>query len=183
MSLDNRERPRRNRSNQEVWPKWMWVAVPVLVIFVVAGLWWAIFSPPSADEGSPTPTPTPRVGAVQPTQTLGEESPEGKETVIATVPPLDTPTPTVRPTSTPEPEPTQAPIAVEDTVEVSGTGGSGLRMRAGAGQGHDVVKLLQEGAVLEVIGGPKEADGFTWWQVRDEVGESGWVASTYVSRQ
>jgi len=64
---------------------------------------------------------------------------------------------------------------------VSGTGGAGLNLRSGAGTGHARVKTLREGAVVEVIGGPKEGDGLTWWQIRDQTGVAGWVAAKYLS--
>jgi uncharacterized protein YgiM (DUF1202 family) len=56
-------------------------------------------------------------------------------------------------------------------------------MRAGAGTGHARVKTLPEGTVVEVIGGPKEANSYTWWQVRDDGGTSGWVVSKFLVQQ
>ena len=75
----------------------------------------------------------------------------------------------------------QAELAVGDTVIVSGTGGAGLNMRAGAGTGHAKVKTLREGAEVEIIGGPEDANGYTWWQVRDGDGATGWVVEDYLS--
>lgn len=37
MAFDSNRRPSRGGSDQELWPKWMWVAAPVLVIVVVGG--------------------------------------------------------------------------------------------------------------------------------------------------
>jgi len=56
-------------------------------------------------------------------------------------------------------------------------------MRSGAGTGHPIVKMLAEDKVVEVIGGPQEATGFTWWQIRDEVGTSGWAADDFLRKQ
>ena len=70
-----------------------------------------------------------------------------------------------------------------DKVVVTGTEGDGLRMRIGAGTGFDRVKTVDEAAVLEIIGGPKDADGTTWYQVRDASGATGWVSGTYLQAQ
>jgi len=56
-------------------------------------------------------------------------------------------------------------------------------MRSGAGTGHARVKTLRDGAILKVIGGSKEANGYTWWEVRDEAGTTGWVASEWLAKQ
>jgi len=196
MSMDASNRPTRGGgNNQDLWPKWMWIAVPVLVVVVVVGLWWAIFAP--TGEGTPTPTPTPvSSGDViqdQPTQAPTEQ------------PTLDTaePTPTREvlpelPTATPEASEISTPaaeseggaeeesdsgteeMAIGAKVAVTGTGGTGLNMRSGAGTGHNRVKTLSDNAVVEVVGGPKDSDGYTWWQVQDTAGTTGWVASKYL---
>jgi uncharacterized protein YraI len=56
-------------------------------------------------------------------------------------------------------------------------------MRAGAGTGQARVKTVPEGAVVEVIGGPKDANSYTWWQVKDAGGTSGWVVSKFLVPQ
>ena len=80
-----------------------------------------------------------------------------------------------------QPSAEAAGLKIGDKPKVSGTGGVGLRMRADAGTGHAIVKTLAEGSVVEVIGGPKEANELTWWQVRDQTGVAGWVAAKYLS--
>ena len=75
------------------------------------------------------------------------------------------------------------PLAVGAMV-VANTGGSGLNVRSGAGTGHARVKTLPDGTALEIIGGPQEADGHTWYQVRDDVGTTtGWVIVGYIRLQ
>lgn len=186
MALDPNKKPSRSRSSQDVWPKWMWVAAPVLIVFIVAGLWWAVFSPLESGERTPTPTPTSRLAepAVTPTEaSLPELLPPTPTLALLPTLPLPTPTeaapvaPTVAPT-------TAAPtLAIGAKVVVQGTGASGLNVRTGAGTGHARVKTLPDGAVLEIIGGPKEADGYTWYQVRDEAGSTGWAVVDYMKAQ
>jgi hypothetical protein len=188
MSRDSRG-PNRARSSQEGWPKWMYFAVPALVIFVVVGLWWALFYPPSDAAQSSAAPPTRPVGLTQPTQ-----SPTEQPTLVAFAPTATTTLPTLPPPTPVQegaapsgdaeaPAGPRAPLTIGDMANVCCTGGSGLRMRSGAGTGHPVVKMLTEDKVVEVVGGPQESTGFTWWQVRDEVGTAGWVASEFLTKQ
>lgn len=48
-----------------------------------------------------------------------------------------------------------------------------LRVRPDTNAG--VLRLLQPGAVFEVIGGPQCANGYAWFQIRYE-GREGWIA-------
>lgn len=111
---------------------------------------------------------------------------EAESTPTARLLPLQTFTPTPGTITTPT-----APargvevegLTIGGTAKVTGTGPGGLNMRAGAGTGHARVKTLAENAVVEVIGGPKDANGFTWWQIRDEQGTTGWVADRWLTAQ
>jgi len=186
VSLDSSNpTPSRGRSRQDLWPKWMWIAVPVLVVVVVAGLWWAIFSPPGSSLVTPTPSPTAMIIRTQPTQAPTESATLSAQEPTPTRPilPLPTFSPTAGSVMTPATEPSieAAGLKIGDKPKVSGTGGQGLNMRAGAGTGHARVKTLPEGSVVEVIGGPTEANEFTWWQVRDQTGVAGWVVAKYLT--
>jgi hypothetical protein len=163
----------------------MWVAVPILLVVVIAGLWWAIFSNPKTPN---TPTPTPTVNLVEPQYTA-------QPTAFNTLPLLtNTPTRPVlieqtatpgQDVATPAAGATVAPagLAIGDTAKVTGTGGQGVNMRSGAGTSNARVKTLADGSTVEIIGGPTEANDFTWWQVRDSAGVSGWVVSRYLDKQ
>jgi len=188
MSLNSDSRPGRGRS-QDMWPKWMWVAVPILVVVVVAGLWWAIFSEPGPSSAKATSTPTLNpVGGPQATPQPTEYNTLLVATNTPTRPVLveNTFTPTPEAIETPTGEPTTgepAGLAIGVTAKVTGTGSQGLNMRSGAGTANARVKTLPDGSVVEVIGGPKEANGYTWWQVRDQAGVTGWVVSRYLEQQ
>ena len=189
MAFDSSKRPSRGGSDQELWPKWMWVAAPVLVIVVVGGLWWAIFYP--TGESTPTVVPTPTMSTIynQPTQAPTTQQAGGSIVPTPTQSLLPTSIPTVaapQPTTAPTAEPAAAvaaDLAIGDNAKVTGAGAGGLNMRSGAGKGHARIKTLSDGAVLKVIGGPKEANGYTWWEVRDEAGTTGWVASEWLVKQ
>ena len=189
MSLDSSKRPSRTKTTGDVWPKWMWVAVPVLVVVVVAGLWWAIFSETEAPP-PPTATPVPNVVPTQPTQapteeqTLSAEEPTDTPRILT---PLSTATPppeaVVTPTGPAEVDEGSGELGPEDTAVVADTGGVGLNIRSGAGTSFARIKTLAEGTVVEVVGGPRDADGFTWLQVRDETGTIGWGATRFLKEQ
>ena len=100
------------------------------------------------------------------------------------------------PTLTPQPSPSvvstqigEAPagtlvdgIGIGLYVQITGTGGDGLRLRAGPGTSNDPRFLGYEAEVFLVKDGPKLADGFTWWflEAPYDKGRSGWAASKYL---
>ena len=68
-------------------------------------------------------------------------------------------------------------------VQVIGTGTAGLSIRAEAGTAAERIDVAQEGESLLIAAGPQDADGYTWWLVRDEENpeREGWAAATYLS--
>ena len=73
-------------------------------------------------------------------------------------------------------------LLAADVAVISDTAGRGLNMRADASVNAIALKVLQEGAEVTIIGGPRDADGFTWFQVRDAAETEGWVASDWLVR-
>lgn len=190
MSLNPNQRPSRSRSNQEMWPRWMWVAVPALVVVVGLGLYWALFSQPADEPAVPTMTPTIQVIESVPALAATTEATADPANLTPTrpsLPPLATFTPTPMTITTPEtPVPTgEATSATGLTIGGKATvaASSGLKMRAEAGTSSSQVKTLADGSVVEILDGPKEVDDYSWWQVRDEAGITGWVAGEYLEAQ
>jgi hypothetical protein len=93
-------------------------------------------------------------------------------------------------TQTPVPTPTSAEqvplpsgdIAIGDYVQVSGTGGDGLRLHLEAGVSSDVRYIAIESEVFLVKDGPIVADGYTWWRLQDPYTENavGWGVGNYL---
>lgn len=88
-------------------------------------------------------------------------------------------------TQMPTTEITQGPgpaLTLEMWVEVHGTGGEGLRIRESAGLSNPINYLGLDKEVFQIIDGPINSDGFTWWKLinpyKPQV--SGWAASTYI---
>jgi hypothetical protein len=103
------------------------------------------------------------------------------------VPP--TATPYVAPTETPLPSPTvpaaagdPTMIAVGGKARIVNTGGAGVNFRDRPTISGKLLRKLPEGNVYEIVGGPQEADGYTWWQLRDSTdGTLGWGAQNFLS--
>jgi uncharacterized protein YraI len=72
-------------------------------------------------------------------------------------------------------------IAIGVYVQVSGTEGSDLSLRADPGTNYARLKIVAEGSVLKVLDGPVEADGYVWWQLQDvSDGVVGWAVADYL---
>lgn len=105
-----------------------------------------------------------------------------------TVIPAPTSTPDVTPTLTPDPlivgTATLAPdvIGVGGYVQITGTDGEGLRLRAVPGLNGTPAFLGYDEEVFEVRDGPQESDGYTWWYLVAPYDESraGWAAADFL---
>ncbi len=90
---------------------------------------------------------------------------------------VSTPTPNV------PPPPPPGVLAVGAYVQISGTGGNGLRVRSDPGLQGEVRFLALEAEVFQVTDGPRDADGYTWWFLAAPADKSrqGWAASNYLA--
>lgn len=102
--------------------------------------------------------------------------------------PTLTPSPTatqyVTPTATQRPglPPAAGGIQIGNFVQITGTGGAGLRLRSGPGLNFDSKFLGMDSEVFEVKDGPTEASGIQWWYLVAPYDENraGWAASNYL---
>jgi hypothetical protein len=127
------------------------------IILTIVGAVWLFTKPAASPDG---PNPTASVQTTTPT-------------------PFSTPFPTATTASA-----AIAPgeIGVGVRIVVSGTSNVGLSIRASAGVNAERVTVAQEGERLLVVGGPREADDYTWWFVRDELdpAREGWAAQNFM---
>jgi hypothetical protein len=103
------------------------------------------------------------------------------ETPTPTVPP-PSPTP-VPPTATPTPPP--APpggFTIGELVEITGTGGDGLRLRSEPSLAGTTNDLAMDSEVFKVEQGPQEAEGYTWWFLVNpyDSARQGWGVANYL---
>ena len=75
-------------------------------------------------------------------------------------------------------------LVPDDLVEVTGTGGEGLRLRRAASLEAEIVVLGVESEVFRVIAGPATADGYTWYQLVNpyDSEKQGWAVGLYLSK-
>lgn len=107
----------------------------------------------------------------------------GEGAVLTVIPaPTSTPTPLV-----PEEEPTPT-ISLAGTiqtgayVQITGTGGDGLRLRHQPSLNAEIDYLGLEEETFIVIDGPNSADGFVWWYLESPTDQTrkGWAVSDYL---
>ena len=169
---DPERKPRAHARRRGVTlPPWALLAIFIgIVILLCIGLVLIINAIRGDDEDLGTPSPT-DPSEVEPSATVSLNTPTAEITPTATVvltvgtPPATTPPTEIRPGA---------------LVVVTGTGGAGLRLRAEATTGSDMVTVVKEGTVLTVLDGPEEADNYQWWKVRTPEGEEGWGAASWL---
>jgi hypothetical protein len=78
-------------------------------------------------------------------------------------------------------EPTAAPppTAAPRTAVVVNLEGVPLRVRVDHSLSASSLLTLAEGARVAILGGPVEADGYTWWNI-EVSGQRGWCVGTYL---
>jgi uncharacterized protein YraI len=69
---------------------------------------------------------------------------------------------------------------VDTYAKVAGTGIFGLRLRSGPGENFITWRILPEGEIVKIAGGPEEVDGVVWWRAVDQTGMVGWAAEQYL---
>jgi hypothetical protein len=90
------------------------------------------------------------------------------------------PTPTIDPFATPT---TPAGVAIGNYVQITGTEGQGLRIRAAPGLAGEFQFLAYDAEVFVIQDGPREVDGYTWWYLTAPYDETrvGWAAADFLT--
>jgi hypothetical protein len=117
-------------------------------------------------------------------------SPPQLSGLLAVVTVIPAPTPTQAPALTPTydpyaPTPTSAAgkFGIGAYVQISGTEGQGLRIRSDPGLNGKQLFLGFDTEVYTVTDGPREVDGYTWYQlaaINDQT-RVGWAASNFLT--
>lgn len=106
---------------------------------------------------------------------------------VLTVLPAPTHTPTPIPATQVTPTASQSPngqgIVIGAYVQITGTEGQGLRLRAAPGLDAALLFLGYDAEVYQVRDGPRQADGYTWWYLVAPYDEqrAGWAAADYLT--
>jgi len=74
-------------------------------------------------------------------------------------------------------------ITVGVYVQVTGTGGTGLRLRSDPGSSAHTEAVATDNEVFLVVSGPQELDGHIWWKLEApyESSRNGWAAADFLS--
>jgi len=103
-----------------------------------------------------------------------------------TIIPASTSTSSVPPTATLDPfapTPTATGLAFGDYVQITGTEGQGLNIRATPGLDGAAVFLGYDSEVFMIKDGPQSVDGYVWWYLVAPYDDTraGWAASDFLS--
>ncbi len=170
-------------------PAWSILLMLVIVMAASAAIAFAVFSL-RASEPTIAATPVisitaavdlnPTVDSAPPDQST-KNAPGGVQLVIAAHTPenlqIDGPIlPTVVITLTP------LPLTIGASVEVADVGDQELNVRNLPGLIDSTILFrAPEGTSFQVIDGPQQAGGFTWWRIRDrDIQVEGWAAANYL---
>lgn len=178
---EKRPEPQARRPRVKL-PPWALLALLVGIIIILCvglvlivqalrgnGEEQAAATQPPAESAEVMPTSTRRL--VTPTTETESGVTPGVTPTDTVVLPIETPLVTAAPTG----------IRVGVEVVVDGTAGAGLNLRAEPSTRGQVVTNAREGAVLTVLEGPQEADGYNWWKVRTGDGKEGWGAARWLT--
>jgi hypothetical protein len=98
------------------------------------------------------------------------------------IPPTSTATLPPTPTMPLPPSPIPGVIGVGAYVQVTGTGVDGLRIRDQPGLNSKTLFVAIEAEVFQVTDGPREVDGYTWWQLLSPSNQQhqGWAVANFL---
>ncbi|MCS6888655.1 MAG: SH3 domain-containing protein [Chloroflexus sp.] len=165
-----------NRTYDEEAPRGPWVpgwVAPTLIIVSIFVIGLAI----ALSLQGPAPVVVPTAPAISPSP-LATELPATAPPGVAS--PQPTITSVVEPTIPPAPTPAEG-LAVGRTAIVSAEIPA-LNVRAQPSVASVITLVLAPGTQVEIIGGPVEAEGRVWWQVRS-AGIEGWCAGDFLQPQ
>lgn len=74
-------------------------------------------------------------------------------------------------------------LFVGELAEVFTTGGDRLNLRSGPGLDFEIVTKLEAGTLVNMLEGPRKAEGYAWWRVRDDDGNEGWAVERVEEEQ
>jgi hypothetical protein len=144
--------------------------VRLLALLLVAALVIVLVLRACSARRAPAPAPTATLSPQPTAVATFTPTPLGSGVLTDTAPLPATPLPTPPAPAVP------GAFRIGQRVEVFGTEGQGIRFRTGPGLNYITTTILQDGVVLTVVGGPEEADGFTWWRLQMDTGAVGWAA-------
>ena len=145
---------------------------------------------PATATSEPAETPTVAPAQLPMLTATSSSSTAGTATAAAKT---KTPLPTQTYIQTPTPAGTQTRSTITPTAlsltavregrlfAIAGTNGSALNLRQAPTTTSDVVRSWREGTTLVALGPTAQAEGWTWYNVRDPLGNVGWVPAQFLA--
>jgi Bacterial SH3 domain len=175
---------------------WAQAAWRMSTKWIVTGIWWGAYlllwglvirtnlvavadivagqaaTPPAAATPVVPPTPPAQApaGAASPPAVASKPSP------AAAASPVTSPGPAQPPASKPAASAPQP----GSQVRVANTDGDGVNLRERPSSNSNRLKLVAEGAILDIVGPDIPAEDKIWRNVRDSAGATGWVVSEFL---
>ena len=192
--------PRRGRARQRrdqrgaLYLPWWSIAVMLVAVFVVSGgLVGIVYLLGNTGTIGAEPTPIIRIVTAAPTRFVPPEQAVQQPTSVAPATVViaggEVPDQLALAGPTLEPivfTPTPAAVRVGGQILVEGVDEQMLNVRDRPTiRDSSVLFRADEGARFDVVAGPEQADGFTWWRIQDPTnsGRSGWAVSNYLQAQ
>lgn len=152
-----------------VFNPWVILGASILAILLFGAVLLVVYLSRPAPAASPAPATAVMYVIPAPTSTISRPTP--------------TPAPTAKPTPTVLAPPAPENIQISDYVQITGTGGDGLRFRTEPSLNGQVIFLAIDAEVFQVTDGPREADGYTWWYLTAPYDSSkkGWAVANYLA--
>lgn len=201
------ERAVSYQPEERYWTDYLRIALPVIGLLLMLGLFWFWASSLiRGDDSGTSPTSTPK-GQVAVVRTVtAPAAAASKPAVVITPQTAATATPTPATGQQPQPQTqgqtgqtTQPPASTAATGNNATTGGAASTAGAAQFKSGDVVSTtdtvnlrdqpttsgniitsLDPGTQLTITGSPQQADGYTWYPVKDVNGDEGYVASDFL---
>ncbi|MBK8138519.1 MAG: SH3 domain-containing protein [Chloroflexi bacterium] len=82
--------------------------------------------------------------------------------------------------------PTQVPqsaLTIGGKATIATSNGDALNVRSYFGTQYEIRAKARPGEVVDVLDGPRDADGFTWWYIRLADGRAGWAVASADDKQ
>ncbi|WP_129672342.1 SH3 domain-containing protein [Candidatus Chloroploca sp. Khr17] len=151
----------------DFWARWQGWMLPIIIILSIFLVGFVISISLQQIRTSQPVVPT-AANVLVATATLESTTTNATEAEPAGDPPAEPPSTSVD------------GLALGRTVYVRADAGAlNLRLRPGTSGDNEVQTILMPGTAAEIIAGPVELDGYTWWQVR-VAGNEGWCAGQFL---
>lgn len=188
-------RPRRNQQTPKdsaLYLPWWSIVLMLLGVLVVSfGILGAIFLMGNSNPFASNPDPIIVIVTGDPnTINTGVNAPSGvqassTEMITGQNAPTDLQLsgPTLAPVQI---SPTPASIRIGSVIVVDGVDVNTLNVRSTTSLTESSILFrAQEGEIFNVIDGPQQASGFTWWQIQDptDINRQGWAVSNFLAVQ